>query len=85
VANNRFPFSSPQGFDVPEPAPIKQGDIGLSILGTVSKVIKEPVRALPLLLTAVYGYMVFFSNGIIPGADATQLEQRTWEEVIGLR
>lgn len=28
--------------------------------------------------------IVFFSNGILPGPDATQLDAATWEEVLGL-
>ena len=69
------------GFDVPEPAVIKPGSAGLNLLSVASKVIEEPVRAIPLFLWGAYIYIVFFSNGILPGADALQLEQRTWEEV----
>lgn len=69
------------GFDVPEPAVIKPGSTGLNLLSFASKLIEEPVRAIPFLLWGAYIYIVFFSNGILPGADATQLEQRTWEEV----
>ncbi|GMH61163.1 hypothetical protein TrRE_jg12706 [Triparma retinervis] len=49
-----------RGFDVPEPAPIKQGNFGLGVLSVAS------------------------NDGIIPGASATQLEARTWDEVLGL-
>lgn len=69
------------GFDVPEPAVIKPGSAGLTVLSVASNVLSEPVRAVPLVLWGVYCYVVFFSNGILPGADATQLELRTWEEV----
>ena len=40
------------------------------------------VRALPLALWAAYMYIVFFSNGILPGPDATQLDPATWAEVV---
>jgi len=72
------------GFDVPEPAGIKPGSAGLNVLSLASKLIEEPVRAIPLVLWGLYMYIVFFSNGILPGADALQLEQRTWEEVLNL-
>mmetsp|Transcript_8225 Transcript_8225/g.10118 ORF Transcript_8225/g.10118 Transcript_8225/m.10118 type:complete len:489 (+) Transcript_8225:87-1553(+) len=69
------------GFDVPEPAGIKPGSAGLILLSVVSKLLEEPVRAVPLAVWVCYCYIVFFSNGVLPGADATQLELRTWEEV----
>lgn len=69
------------GFDVPEPAVIKPGDSGLVLISSVSKILDEPIRLIPLVIWIVYIYVVFFSNGILPGADATQLELRTWEEV----
>jgi hypothetical protein len=70
-----------KGFDVPEPAPFKAGSAGITILSVATKLIEEPVRVLPLAVWITYMYVVFFSNGILPGADATQLEPRTWEEV----
>jgi len=72
------------GFDVVEPAVVKPGDVGLNVLSLASKIISEPVRAVPLTLWVVYMYVVFFSTGIIPGANALELEQRTWEEVFNL-
>ena len=36
---------------------------------------------MPLALWAAYVYVVFFSNGILPGPDATQLDAATWAEV----
>ena len=36
------------GFDVPEPAPFKPGSASLQLLGLASKLIAEPVRAIPL-------------------------------------
>ncbi|GMI46908.1 hypothetical protein TrCOL_g2576 [Triparma columacea] len=72
------------GFDVPEPAPFKQGNFGLGVLSVASKLIEEPIRALPIISVAIYTYVVFFSTGIIPGAPANELESRTWEEVLNL-
>ncbi|GMH58228.1 hypothetical protein TrST_g4539 [Triparma strigata] len=71
------------GFDVPEPAPIKQGNVGLTLLSFASKIINKPARTLPLILTGLYTYVVFFSP-YIPGATITELEPRTWNEVINL-
>ena len=72
------------GFDVPEPAPLKPGSASLLLLGLASKLIAEPVRALPLATWGAYCAIVFFSNGILPGPDATQLDPATWSEVLGL-
>ena len=69
------------GFDVPEPAPLKPGSSGLLVLGLASKIIKEPVRAVPLVAWGLYCFILFFSNGILPGPDATQLDMATWVEV----
>lgn len=72
------------GFDVPEPAPIKPGSASLGLLSLASKLIAEPIRAVPLITWGLYVSIVFFSNGIIPGPDATQLDGATWNEVLGL-
>jgi ketosteroid isomerase-like protein len=72
------------GFDVPEPAVVKPGSASLLILGVASKIIAEPVRALPAAAWLAYVSIVFFSNGILPGPDATQLDSATWQEVLGL-
>jgi len=69
------------GFDVPEPAPIKPGSASLSVLSLASKLISEPIRALPLFVFVSYVVIVFLSNGILPGKDALAFEQATWEEV----
>lgn len=69
------------GFDVPEPAPVKPGSASLSILSFASKLIAEPIRALPLVIWVAYIVIVFFSNGILPGKDATQFDGATWAEV----
>jgi ketosteroid isomerase-like protein len=72
------------GFDVPEPAPLKPGSASLLLLGVASKLIAEPVRAVPLVTWGLYVSIVFFSNGILPGPDATQLDAATWTEVFRL-
>jgi ketosteroid isomerase-like protein len=69
------------GFDVPEPAPFKPGSASLTLLSIASKVIAEPVRGLALVAFLTYVPVVFFSNGILPGPDATQLDLATWIEV----
>ena len=72
------------GFDVPEPAPFKPGSASLLLLGVASKLIADPIRAVPLATWVAYVSIVFFSNGILPGPDATQLDAATWDEVLGL-
>ena len=65
------------GFEIPEKAPPKQG-----ILNTItSKFAKDPIRIVPATIWAAYMYILFFSDGILPGANALALEVRTWEEV----
>ncbi|KAL7452011.1 hypothetical protein ACHAWC_003753 [Mediolabrus comicus] len=65
------------GFDIPEKAPPKTG-----FLKTItSKFEAEPIRLIPAALWVAYMYILFISDGILPGANALQLEQRTWEEV----
>lgn len=72
------------GFDVPEPAPLKPGGAGLALLSAASKVLDEPVRGVAWVTWLAYCAIVFFSNGILPGPDATQLDPATWKEVIDL-
>lgn len=69
------------GFDVPEPAVVKPGYSTLTLLAVASQVVTEPARAVPWLVWGAYMYVVFFSDGILPGANALALEPRTWEEV----
>jgi hypothetical protein len=45
---------------------------------------QEPQRWVPFTAWILYLYVVFLSDGILPGANALALEQRTWEEVLGL-
>jgi len=62
---------------IPEPAVIKPG-----IFNLISNQFKnEPSRIIPAFIWIMYMYIVFFSDGILPGANALTLEQRTWEEV----
>ena len=41
----------------------------------------EPIRLVPTIAWFLYMYIVFISDGILPGANALKLETRTWEEV----
>ena len=70
-----------EGFDVPEPAVVKPGSLNLFASTLQRKVSAEPVRIVPIVTWLAYMGIVFFSDGILPGANALQLEQRTWEEV----
>lgn len=72
------------GFDVPEPAVVKTGGLDLFLDSVATSVSTEPIRMIPILMWAAYMWIVFFSDGILPGANALMLEQRTWEEVINL-
>ena len=69
------------GIDTVEPAVFKTGPLNLFVDSVTAKVKDEPVRLIPIAVWAAYMYIVFFSDGILPGANALQLEQRTWEEV----
>jgi len=73
-----------EGYDFPEPAVVKGGAFGLRVLSIASKLIDEPVRFAPFVLWIGYVYVVFFSDGILPGKNALALEKRTWEEVRNL-
>jgi ketosteroid isomerase-like protein len=65
------------GYDIPEKAPPKLGAFNT----VLSKFEDEPIRLVPAFLWVAYMYILFISDGILPGANALQLEQRTWEEV----
>ena len=69
------------GFDVPEPAVVKKGSLELGIGSISNSVRADPIRTLPIAIWVAYMGVVFLSDGILPGANALQLEQRTWEEV----
>ena len=72
------------GIDEVEPAVLKLGAPSLLVETMKAKISEEPVRLVPLVSWVAYMYIVFFSDGILPGANALQLEQRTWEEVLNL-
>ena len=70
------------GFDVPEPAPLKPGGAGLALLSLASKLIAEPLRALPLACFALYCQQLFLAEGqLLPGPSALALDGATWAEV----
>jgi hypothetical protein len=73
-----------EGIDFVEPAVIKQGGVSLFLDSLRTKLSQEPARWIPIVSWLAYMYIVFFSEGILPGANALQLEQRTWEEVLNL-
>lgn len=72
------------GIDEVEPAVFKLGAPSLFVDTMKAKINEEPIRLVPLVSWVAYMYIVFFSDGILPGANALQLEQRTWEEVLNL-
>jgi ketosteroid isomerase-like protein len=69
------------GIDWVEPAPPKLGGLDLFVESMKSKLAKEPARWIPIVAWVAYIYVVFLSDGILPGSNALKLEQRTWEEV----
>lgn len=73
-----------QGIDFVEPAVIKQGGASMFLNSLQTKLSQEPVRWIAAISWVAYMYIVFFSDGILPGANALQLEERTWEEVLNL-
>lgn len=73
-----------QGLDFIEPAVVKPAGLALVTDSLATKLRDEPVRWIPVAAWLAYMVIVFFSDGILPGANALQLEQRTWEEVLNL-
>jgi ketosteroid isomerase-like protein len=69
------------GIDWVEPAPLKPGGPALFVQSMKTKLAREPARWIPIVAWVAYIYVVFLSDGILPGSNALQLEQRTWEEV----
>ena len=67
------------GFDVPEPT-LKSGSLSLFVLQVASKLIAEPVRAVPLFCWIFYCWFLFLSD-VAPGVNALQLDPGTWKEV----
>lgn len=72
------------GIDFIEPAVIKPAFPALVADSLQTKLAQEPLRWIPVVSWLAYMYIVFFSEGILPGANALQLEARTWEEVLNL-
>jgi len=72
------------GLDIVDGQPIKTATIQQFGQSVAQNIRQEPARLIPLAAWIAYMYIVFFSNGILPGADALQLEQRTWDEVLNL-
>lgn len=70
-----------RGFDEVEPAVFKLGAVSRFVKSMRMKIGEEPIRLVPTAVWAAYMYVVFFSDGSLPGANALQLEGRTWEEV----
>eukprot|EP00633_Aureoumbra_lagunensis_P010083 CAMPEP_0197316158 /NCGR_PEP_ID=MMETSP0891-20130614/41349_1 /TAXON_ID=44058 ORGANISM="Aureoumbra lagunensis, Strain CCMP1510" /NCGR_SAMPLE_ID=MMETSP0891 /ASSEMBLY_ACC=CAM_ASM_000534 /LENGTH=414 /DNA_ID=CAMNT_0042805499 /DNA_START=96 /DNA_END=1340 /DNA_ORIENTATION=- len=74
-----------QGFDVPEPAPFKTGDISLTLLSIASRLIAEPIRIVPLACFFLYCQQLFIAQGqFLPGPNALSLDPATWDEVFKL-
>jgi SnoaL-like domain len=73
-----------EGIDFIEPAVIKPSGLALTMDTITTKLSQEPIRWIPVLAWVSYMYIVFISDGILPGANALQLEARTWEEVWNL-
>jgi SnoaL-like domain len=73
------------GLDFVEPnGPVKAGDARLPVSVLQNLLDREPIRWIPLAMWAAYMYVVFISDGILPGANALALEERTWREVLDL-
>ncbi|CAB9506001.1 expressed unknown protein [Seminavis robusta] len=73
-----------EGIDFIEPAVVKPSGLSMFTDSLATKLSQEPVRWIPVLSWVAYMYIVFLSDGILPGANALQLEARTWEEVLNL-
>ena len=69
------------GIDFVEDSPPKLQGLKLFTATVTRQLQEEPARVVPLVLWIAYMYIVFLSDGILPGANALQLETRTWEEV----
>lgn len=67
------------GIEIPERAPPKPKPGPVKTI--MGKFAAEPIRYIPATMWLAYMYIVFFSDDILPGANALSLEQRTWEEV----
>lgn len=70
-----------EAYDFPEPAVVKTGSSGLNILSVANKLVTEPRRWFPFFAWIIYVYVVYFSNGILPGKDLLHADAKTWAEV----
>ncbi|KAL7541527.1 hypothetical protein ACHAWF_006960, partial [Thalassiosira exigua] len=70
-----------EAYDFPEPAVVKTGSAGLRVLSLASKLTTEPKRWFPFFAWIAYVYIVYFSNGILPGKDIFHADPKTWREV----
>ena len=73
-----------EAYDFPEPAIFKPGASGLKLLSIASKLMEEPVRFIPFIIWTTYVWIVFFSNGILPGKDIFHADKRAWDEIRAL-
>ena len=73
-----------EAYDFPEPAVIKPGSTNLRLLSVASKLVREPERWFPFFAWLMYVYVVYFSNGILPGKDIFHADPKTWKEVQAL-
>eukprot|EP00956_Cyclotella_meneghiniana_P012018 scaffold17017_cov93-Cyclotella_meneghiniana.AAC.1 len=73
-----------EAYDFPEPAVVKPGATGLKILSIASKLMDEPVRFIPFVVWTTYVWVVFFTNGILPGKDIFHADPRAWNEIRAL-
>jgi SnoaL-like domain len=74
-----------KGIDFVDSEPIKKAaSVDLFVQSMKAKITQEPARMIPIAAWVAYMYIVFLSDGILPGANALQLEPRTWEEVVNL-
>lgn len=70
-----------KGIDFIESSPPKAGNLNIVAETLKSNLRDDSTRFIPLLVWVTYMYVVFLSDGILPGANALELEVRTWEEV----
>ena len=70
------------GMQVGGDGALKPGGAGLTLLSVASKLIAEPVRAVPLACFLIYCQQLFLAEGqLLPGPSALALDGATWVEV----
>jgi hypothetical protein len=70
-----------KGIDFVDGTPIKTSGLERFAQIVAHQIAQEPIRLVPWSVWLIYLYVVFLSDGILPGANALALEARTWEEV----